>query len=383
MKVPGFRQGHVPAEVVKKEIKQEYLTIGIYEELINNGVKELLKDNKDIKFIGQPYDLKPEDKDKKKIITFKLDVYPKVEIVNENRKKAKMKKLETKVSKKEVDDAMTNLKKNYAEYKDTATIQEDTVSKINIEYLDKDDKIKETSNTYIGEPEFNEFPFFKTTFIGKKKEEKIELDYKEKDLPPTLKHTKKENKDIKQIRFIIKDIKQIVLPEMDETTLKKLFGPDTKVKNEKDLIEYIETNIKAQKKDQELIQTIEEYLKEIRNKSLKVSIPNTLTEEEFKTRIKNLEQKFGTQEKVEEYFKQLGEEKSKAFLADIKRAAVESLEKFFILQKIVELLKLNVNREKNQQRLEVEQKLYEKLTGDKLYTENTETKEEKKKTTKK
>jgi hypothetical protein len=33
-------------------------------------------------------------------------------------------------------------------------------------------------------------------------------------------------------------------------------------------------------------------------------------------------------------------------LDDIKKAATESLEKFFILQKVSELLKLDINREK-------------------------------------
>lgn len=56
----------------------------------------------------------------------------------------------------------------------------------------------------------------------------------------------------------------------------------------------------------------------------------------------------------------MGDEKGKAFLDDIKRAAKESLEKFFILQKMVEALKIDINREKPET-LEVERKLYEKL----------------------
>jgi hypothetical protein len=47
-------------------------------------------------------------------------------------------------------------------------------------------------------------------------------------------------------------------------------------------------------------------------------------------------------------------------LEDIKNAAKDSLEKFFILQKIVEILKLDINREKPGH-LEIEQKLFEKM----------------------
>jgi uncharacterized protein YaaW (UPF0174 family) len=73
----------------------------------------------------------------------------------------------------------------------------------------------------------------------------------------------------------------------------------------------------------------------------------------------------GGKEKVEEYFKQLWEEKKKAFIDDIRKSATDSLEKYFILQKVCEELKLKINREKPSN-LEIEIKLYEKLTGEKI-----------------
>jgi FKBP-type peptidyl-prolyl cis-trans isomerase (trigger factor) len=66
---------------------------------------------------------------------------------------------------------------------------------------------------------------------------------------------------------------------------------------------------------------------------MKVMIPQTLINEELKTRIKSLEDRLGGKEKMEDYFKKMGDEKAKAFFEDITKAAEESLEKFFILQK--------------------------------------------------
>ena len=66
---------------------------------------------------------------------------------------------------------------------------------------------------------------------------------------------------------------------------------------------------------------------------------------------------------MEQYVQQMGEEKAKVFFEDIKSAAEESLEKFFILQKICDLLELEINRE-HPADLEVEKKLYEKLSAD-------------------
>lgn len=50
------------------------------------------------------------------------------------------------------------------------------------------------------------------------------------------------------------------------------------------------------------------------------------------------------------------------FVKEIQKTAQESLEKFSILMKIANELKLNIDRN-NTQHMEVEKKLYEKLHG--------------------
>jgi acyl carrier protein len=76
----------------------------------------------------------------------------------------------------------------------------------------------------------------------------------------------------------------------------------------------------------------------------------------------SLEKRFGSQEKVADYFKQLWEEKTKQFVEEISKAAQDSLEKFFILQKISEELDLKIDRQK-WDHLDAEKKLYEKVMG--------------------
>lgn len=96
---------------------------------------------------------------------------------------------------------------------------------------------------------------------------------------------------------------------------------------------------------------------------MKVIIPQTLANEELKSRIQNLEKRLGGKEKMEEYFKNMGDEKAKAFFEDITKAAEESLEKFFILQKFTQLLKLDVDWNKSEH-FAIEQKIYDKLLKD-------------------
>ena len=132
------------------------------------------------------------------------------------------------------------------------------------------------------------------------------------------------------------------------------------MQNQDDLVAHIKESIEHQKYDQELIKKIEGVLENLRNKAMKVMIPQTLVNEEMKTRMKSLEERLGGKEKMEQYFKNMGDEKAKAFFEDITKAAEESLEKFFILQKFTQLLKLDVDWNQAAH-MDVEQKLYDKL----------------------
>ncbi len=356
VKVPGFRKGNVPQHLVEEQVKPEYVEMWVAEQLVNQGLKDILSEKKDIKFIGEPYGLEKDEKNNK--FKIKLDVYPKVEVVDDKWKSNKMNKIDTKATDKEVEESLVNLKKNYAEYKDTNKITKKTVSKVSLDFLNKKWESLETGTLFIWEPEFNESKFY-DIFVGKEKWKDFEIEYKEKDLPPTF-HKRKQEETPAKIKITVKDIKEVVLPEFDEKTIKKLFPDQKDVKNEDQLKKYIKWEIEKQKYDSELIKNVEEYISKIRDKNMKIKIPQTLIHEEFKSRMKSLEQRFGSEEKVSEYFKQLWEEKTKQFVEEISKAAQDSLEKFFILQKVAEELKLDIDRQK-WGHLEAEKKLYEKV----------------------
>jgi FKBP-type peptidyl-prolyl cis-trans isomerase (trigger factor) len=225
-----------------------------------------------------------------------------------------------------------------------------------MEFLDKEGNSIEKGTTYIGEPEFAESDFWIKVFGNKKKGEKIEIPYKEKDFPAVL-HTKTENKPAK-VKFTIKDIKKQILPEFTEETIIKLFGKESEVKTANQLKEYIEKNISSQKYHNELIMKVEEFVSNIRKESMSVTIPKTMVDQEFQSRIQSLEKRFGSKEKVEEYLKSMTEEQAKQFVEDIQKASAESLEKFFILNKVTELLNIDLDWGKDAQDLAVEKKIY-------------------------
>jgi FKBP-type peptidyl-prolyl cis-trans isomerase (trigger factor) len=295
-------------------------------------------------------------------MTMYLDIFPEVEILNTDWEKEKLAHIHPMIGEEEIDQAVMNIKKNFAEYKDVEEVTLDSISKIAMEFIDADGKVLETGHNYVGEQEFAEGDFYHKTFLNKKRGESRELPYKEKDLPAVY-HYKKTEGTPKHIKLTVQDCKKVVLPELTEAMMLQLFGKESTVKNEAQLRDFIRDTLAQQKFEADLVKSIEDLLQKVKTQSMQVVVPRTLIEEEFSTRMKSLQERFGGQEKLTGYFQQMGDEKGKAFLDDIKRAAKESLEKFFILQKMVEALKIDINREKPEA-LEVERKLYEKLGED-------------------
>lgn len=207
--------------MIEKNIQPEYISVGAYEKLINKGLQEILKEQPDIKLIGEPYDLKQEQKDDTTIINLKLDIFPEVEVINNDREKQSCTPINNIATEEEIEGTLMNIKKQYADYQDAESIELDTISKIALEYLDKEGNVIHTGHTYIGEQEFAEDPFFPKTFINKKLNEVIEIAHDEEKLPAVL-HNKKSDTKAEKIKLTVKDIKKIVLPEMTPEMLKKL-----------------------------------------------------------------------------------------------------------------------------------------------------------------
>ena len=382
MKIPWFRAGKVPMHIVEKNIEPVYIDMTITEHLINDAIQEILKENKDIKFIGEPHGYETKEDKWTTNVTFHLDVYPEVKVDGKKWESIKMKEIKVEATDKEVEDSLLNIQKNYADYKDAETISDkNTISKLGLEFVDKNGETVDKWTTYLWETEFNEDKFWAKTFNGKKKKEEIELAYDEKKLPQVL-HAKKG--EAKKVKITIQDVKEVVLPELNDKMIEKLFGKDAEVKTNAELRAYIKKEIINQKEENELVQTIENYLNDVRKSGVNVVIPKTMIDQEFKVRMDNLKHRFGSEDKVKEYFTQLGEEKSKEFVEGVQSAAAESLEKFFILNKITELLWLNINwNDQNQEPLFVEKQIYWKLVGALPEKETKAEKKPTKKTTKK
>ena len=251
----GFRKGMAPLETVEKNTKPEYIQMGIYEHLINKGLQELITEHQELKLIGEPYDFKQEKKGDDTVMTMKLDIFPEVEVLNDDWQKEQLPEIKSAATQEEIDNALVSLKKNYADYQDTDVITHETISKVEMEFIDTDGKVLDKGHNYVGEQEFAEDKRYEKEFIGKKKGDTREVAYSEK--LPAVYHYKKTEGEAKKVKLLVQDVKKIVLPEMDEVMLQKLFGPESTVKSEAQLLDFITESISHQKFEAELVKVIE------------------------------------------------------------------------------------------------------------------------------
>jgi hypothetical protein len=118
---------------------------------------------------------------------------------------------------------------------------------------DKDGNELHKGTAFFGEEEFKESTYLWKSVEGKKKEDIVEIVYKEKELPHAVHyhpHGDETAKKIKTLTMTIGDIKETINPDFnDEVTLQKLFqSPDIKSKD--DLEKKVESVLIEQKEEQ-------------------------------------------------------------------------------------------------------------------------------------
>ena len=354
----GFRKGEVPLDMVEKNVQPAYVQLALYEEAMHQGTIQIVKEHEDIKFIGNIYDLQQEEKDGAMIFTYKLDIYPDVETKNTAWEKASIEALDSKATDEEIEETLTNLQKQYADYQPHDIVQEDTICKVTFQILDTSGAEIDKGSLFIGKEEFDEFAIMKQHFVGKKEWEDIQIDYIQEDLPPMLhmKNTEAEGEPT-HIHASVSDIRKVQLPERNEETIKKLFG-NQELKSLDELKAKVAEAIEWQKKEALLMQGIEAYLSQTKE-SFDIIIPKTLIDEEMKSRMKSLEERFGWEDWLKQYYEKIGEEQKTQMDEEIKNAAKTSLEKFFLLRRVVELLELDIKDEDRQTPMAIEGKLYD------------------------
>lgn len=271
--VSGFRKGKCPKNVYLKKFGIESLYMDSVDQASNKAYLKAISDNKLVPVCEPKMDIKEIDQ---KHVVFEFTIITKPEVKLGKYKDLGIKKEEVKVSKKEIEEEIARLASRFAEIvvKENGEVVEGNTAVIDFEGFVDGKKLEggngENYPLEIGSNTF--IPGFESGLVGLKVGEKKEL---------KLKFPENYTKDLagKDVTFnvTVKEIKERVLPELNEDFYADLGFKD--VKTEEEFNKEIKEAIKTRKEEEAKNKYIDEVL-EAASKNLEVEINPEIIDDE-------------------------------------------------------------------------------------------------------
>jgi len=352
VKVNGFRKGHVPLEVVKKNIDPNALAQETLENALSRAVAESFIENK-LQALERPeVEVKKFVPGESLEFTAEADVLPKVKLGDYKKLKATEKKVS--VAKKDVDEVVERIRKSMAEKKEVkraAKLGDEAV----IDFVGKKDGEAfpgGTGNDYpleLGSGSF--IPGFEEAIVGLKAGDKkdIELTFPKDYHAPDLKG--------KKVVFetTVKKINEKALPELNDEFAAKT-GPFTSMS---ELTADIRRELEAQKKREASDELKDSLVKQLVAKS-NVAVPAVLREDQVRSIEQDLMQNLMYQGlSIEQYWEQKGYKDRDAWVkAEANEAADNRIKAGLVLSELSKVLKIEATADELANHLNTYRKQY-------------------------
>ena len=335
-KVDGFRKGKIPRKVYEKKYGKQML----YYTAVNNELKTLygkvLDENKLEPIMNPDIDIKEVDDDK---VVLKIVVTTKPEVKIKKYKDLGVKKEAVKVTKKEIDEEVDNLRSRYADLviKDGKIVSGD-IAVIDFEGF-KDGKAfdggkGENYSLTIGSNTF--IPGFEDQLIGHKSGDKVDVNV---TFPEDYQSEELKGQDA-TFKVVIHEVKTKKLPELDEDFFLDLEMKD--VNSEESLRKVIEDQLKARKEYDAENKYVDELLAEVA-KNTEVEIPNELVEEEIDRMLHEYAHNLEHQGITLDMFYQYTNSDEQALREQMRNDATTRVKYRFMLEEIITLEKITVS----------------------------------------
>lgn len=275
-KVPGFRNGKVPRNVVEKVYGEGVLYETVIEDNVDDEYRKAVEDNK-LEVVSKPeLDVKQIGKGKDLIYTVTLFVKPEATV--KKYKGLEVKKIDSKVSKKDVDAAIESDRQKNARVVsvDDRDLQKDDISTIDFEgFVDGvafEGGKAENFELTIGSGQF--IPGFEDQLIGMKIGEEREINV---TFP---KEYHAENLAGKPAIFKVKliSIKSKILPELDDEFAKDVSEFETLADYRKDVEKKVKKQKEESAKNQKEIAVIDKLVE-----NTEVVIPESMIDDEVES----------------------------------------------------------------------------------------------------
>jgi trigger factor len=352
VKVNGFRKGHVPLEVVKKNVDPNALAQETLENALSRAVAESFIENK-LQALERPeVEVKKFVPGESLEFTAEADVLPKVKLGDYKKLKVTEKKVS--VAKKDVDEVVERIRKSMAEKKEVkraAKLGDEAV----IDFVGKKDGEAfpgGTGNDYpleLGSGSF--IPGFEEAIVGLKAGDKkdIELTFPKDYHAPDLKG--------KKVVFetTVKKINEKALPELNDEFAAKT-GPFTSMS---ELTADIKRELEAQKKREASDELKDSLVKQLVAKS-NVAVPAVLREDQVRSIEQDLMQNLMYQGlSIEQYWEQKGYKDRDAWVkAEANEAADNRIKAGLVLSELSKVLKIEATADELADHLNTYRKQY-------------------------
>lgn len=345
-KMPGFRMGKVPRDIVEEKIGKQNLLIDAADLAVKENYRKVILENNievisqsDIDILKMPQpELFPagskikEDSDNSFVFKAIIDVLPEINLPDYRKIAKKIERNKVLVSDEEIEDALKWLQKSRAKF----TLKNGPAQKgdfIDIDYwspqITKDEKKKDSF--ILGEGRF--LAGFEDNLIGLKAEEEKEFSL---PLPENHPLYGPEQKEI-DFKIKVKSVQNTELPELNDDFAKNLGNFENLLSLKKN----IRDGIYAEKEQAELQRVRAEMLERI-SKELKCEIPQVLVKREKEAALENL--KASLTVSFEDYLKII-KKTEEELLVLLGKEAEEKIKKLLILREIAKKENIEVSDE--------------------------------------
>lgn len=282
-KVPGFRNGMVPRAVVEKNYGEGVLYEFVIENTVDDAYRTAVIEN-NLEIVSRPeLDIKQIGKDKDFIFVVKVCVKPEAKV--SEYKGIDVKKVSTRTTKKEVDEELESVREKNARIvtvdDKNRELKNGDISVIDFEgYVDGvafDGGKGENFELTIGSGQF--IPGFEDQMVGMKIDEERDVNVKF----PEEYHA--ENLAGKDATFKVKlhEIKEKILPELDDEFAKDVSEFDTLEDYKKDLQKVVKERKEKQAKATKEQEALDKFVEQV-----EVTIPDGMVDEEVEKMVEEM-----------------------------------------------------------------------------------------------
>ena len=301
-KVPGFRNGMVPRAVVEKTYGEAVL----YEYVIENTVDEAYRNaviENGLEIVSRPeLDIKQIGKDKDFIFVVNVCVKPEAKV--SDYKGIEVKKVSTRVTKKEVEEEIERTREKNARIV-TVEDKERELKNGDISVIDFEGFVDgkafeggkaENFELTIGSGQF--IPGFEDQMVGMKVEEERDINVK---FPEEYHATDLAGKDA-TFKVKLHEIKEKILPELDDEFAKDISEFDTLEEYRKDVNKKVKQRKENQAKAEKEQEAIEKFIKKV-----EVVIPEGMIDEEVEKMVEEMNANLSYQGlNIDQYLQYMG-----------------------------------------------------------------------------